>query len=255
MHVIPRRLSRDEKAKLLGVEIGDAGNRVKPLGRIEETEGGIWKWLLTRFDDGVEHRLLLVAEDPMAFGVWLHTDRHIDLLKCKPFRTVPNRLAITSHEWARIAKAAQENPTEGISHITYHAAPLVRGPRTTSRWVSVAEAAERMDMSHDGVRKRIRTGQLNARRIRRGAQYYYEVDMSNAPVQAEMPITEAPVEPLIAPPAPRVTFVEPTPAAVPAPAPTAPANPTIAMVVRLFERLDTATQAETLQRLMEITYP
>ena len=250
--MIPRRLSRDEKAKLLGVEIGDAGNRVKPLGRIEETEGGIWKWLLTRFDDGVEHRLLLVAEDPMAFGVWLHTDRHIDLLKCKPFRTVPNRLAITSHEWARIAKAAQENPTEGIIHITYHAAPLVRGPRTTSRWVSVAEAAERMDMSHDGVRKRIRTGQLNARRIRRGAQFYYEVDMSNAPVQAEMPITEAPVEALIAP---RVTFVEPTPAVVPAPAPTAPANPTIAMVVRLFERLDTATQAETLQRLMEIAYP
>lgn len=202
-----RTLNREEKATLLGVDIGGAGNRTKPLGRIEQTEHGTWKWLLTRYDDEVEHRLMLVTENPETFKAWLHAG-HLDLLKCKPFRTVLSRDSITTAEWARIAQEANGTTFEGIEVISYFATPLVKVARAGSRWVSVADAADRLQMSQDGVRRRIRLGQLNARRVRFGSQFYYQVNMSNEPVQAEIPMA---IEPLLAPLAPAVEpVVEPT---------------------------------------------
>lgn len=245
-----KALSREEKAKVLGVDIGDASNRAKPLGRIQRCEDGVWRWRLTRSDDGIEHRLCLVADDPTAFGVWLRSDNHINLLKGQ------SGLTITTSEWVRIAKAAQDAPAEGIADISYHAVSCAVGPaRTSSARVSVPEAARVLGVTHETVRRRIRSGKLSARRVRYGNQWHYVVDLSTGATQAEMPITEAPVEPLIAPaahPAPRMSFVEPTPTAIPAPAPTAQADATIEIIMSLFQRLDAQRQSQLLQGLMKV---
>lgn len=251
-----RILDRAEKAKCLGIELGGAkvSDKRLPLGRIEQIAPHEWYWLLTRSEGATEHRLQLWATHPDAFKAFRLSD---DCGFGELLAGVPDPsgdYGISTSKWVEIAKRAQSRghgPYMYMTKIQYNVMQR-ETHRNRGRWVSSTEAAKRLGVSKNTLIKYINDGKVRSRRIVGRGGWSYQVDLSASPVQAAMPITEAPVEPLIAP---RVTFVEPTPAAVPAPAPTAPANPTIAMIVRLFERLDTATQADTLQRLMEIAYP
>ena len=98
---------------------------------------------------------MLITEKPETFKAWLHAG-HLDLLKCKPFRTVLTRDSITTAEWARIAKLADGTTFEGIELISYFSTPLAKVTRTGGRWVNVAEAADRLQMSQDVVRSQAR---------------------------------------------------------------------------------------------------
>ena len=258
-----RILDRTEKAQRLGLVMKpNSSDKRHPLGRMEQMAPDRWYWLLTRSEGETEHRLQLWAVHPDAFKEFRLMGDHGRLLSGR--REKHGFDGISTDYWVQIATRAANGqflddepmPSQMIS-IEYNTLQRT-APRNRGCWVSSVEAARRLGVSKKTLIRYINSGKVNARRIVGPGGWCYQVDMSNEPVQTQLiaqPITEAPVEPLIAPPAPRVTFVEPTPAAVPAPAPTAPANPTIAMIVRLFERLDTATQADTLQRLMEIAYP
>ena len=117
-----RTLSRDEKAQWLGITIHNVGMRAQPLGRMVELDDH-WRWTLTRFEDGVEHRLMLTATDPTAFGVWLHSG-YEELLKGKSYRTVRNPGTISTADWVRIAKTAQDATHDGILTIGYYNLPV-----------------------------------------------------------------------------------------------------------------------------------
>lgn len=254
--MITTRLNRAQKAEALGVNIEGTFERSMPLGSIDQVEEGGWRWTLTRTEDGMEHRLSLMAQDATAFGVWLHSGEHGKLIRSNPLRMLPNTSEITTSEWVRIAKSACDEDAEGIVSITYHAQDRRnRNARTRSRWVNVNEAARVFGVSIETVRRRIREGKLPSRRkLIRGGGFCYEVDMSTASMQAEMPIARPSVQPLIAPCLPGVKSAEPTPAVVAAPATVASAavDPTVDIIMTLFQRLDVERQANTIKHLMAL---
>jgi excisionase family DNA binding protein len=249
-----RLLNRAEKAQVLGLDTPNGSTRSYPLGSMEDCDGK-WRWTLTRNDDGVEHRLIVYANDPSAFGAWLR-DNNFAFITRKAYRNWSDNGAIATDDWVAMAKDAcsrfAETGWPGLVSMSYQRTYVTKGGRVSGRWVTTSEAAHRLGVSAETVRRRIREGRLNWRRVRTASGFAYEIDMSNEPVQRHLddaPTTSrsAPVEPL---PLPVVAPVAPVPVAQIAQASSSDATQ-VAMLLRLFDRATPQVRAETLERLLD----
>jgi excisionase family DNA binding protein len=257
-----RTLNRAEKAQVLGLDTPNGSARQYPLGSMEEAQDGSWLWTLTCTDAGTEHRLIIRAMQWTSFKPWFD-DGNQDLVLPRAHVNIANGNAITTARWLHVAeeavrvhadiRAGSRHP--GIFQVSLSSRPvsrLVRGLSNALQWATVTQAAHRLGVSVETVRRRVREGKLNARRVTTPTGYSYLIDMSNEPVQRHLddaPTTSrsAPVEPL---PLPVVASVAPVPVAPVAQASSSDATQ-VAMLLRLYERVTPQVRAETLERLLD----